>query len=227
MGPFQTVWLPCLAIAERQADASGIQRVSKNLAIQRSGRKRPLFWAGDGVWDHGHVQLLPSPSLHRAQTATCRQSRTDPHRTPTQKDRHEDNTDTHTHTHTHCHKGGFDMSSLVFQHLLPKRPSQKGTSTFIEGSVCRENCGFQPSLVAPGEHTDCNQKRKPMQQKGRQGCSRCYLGLHSTACSYAEVQLITQNCFQGIWNLLFNNVIAAIPECADGSAGLGEYGAGP
>ena len=52
----------------------------------------------------------------------------------------------YTHTHTDCHKRGFDMSSLVFYHLLPKRPSQKGTSTFIEGFVCRENCvDFSPA----------------------------------------------------------------------------------
>jgi len=61
-------------------------------------------------------------------------------------ERHRHDTHTHTHTHTHCHKRGFDMSSLVFYHLLPKRPSQRGTSTFIEGFVCRENCvDFSPA----------------------------------------------------------------------------------
>ena len=87
----------------------------------------------------GHQPTQTQDTHAQIHGYTERLSHTDPQRTSTQKDTgmkiHR-----YTHTHIHCHKRGFDMSSVVFYHLLPKRPSQKGTSTFIEGFVCRENC---------------------------------------------------------------------------------------
>lgn len=63
---------------------------------------------------------------------------------------------------------------------------------------------------------------KPTKQKGDPGMFLMLPGAMLCSLLTSRSPLITQNCFQGSWNLLFNNVTAAVLEFTDGSASLCE-----